>query len=81
MSSNIDFLPPCDIRSAEPAIRTKQLAQDDGDRVGQSMIPHLRSDLKRPFSCAPIHFGVEGGGKPVAGNEMLKGIEEFGTSI
>jgi len=36
---------------------------------------------KMPFSCAPIHFGVEGGGKPVAGNEMLKGNEEFGTSI
>jgi hypothetical protein len=35
----------------------------------------------KPFSCAPIHFGVEGGGKPVAGNEMLKGIEGFGTSI
>jgi hypothetical protein len=36
---------------------------------------------KIPFSCAPMHFGVEGGGKAGAGNEMLKGIEEFGTSI
>jgi hypothetical protein len=62
-------------------IPSRQLAQGDADRVGQSMIPRPRSDLKRPFSCAPIHFGVEGGGKPVAGNEMLKGIEEFGTSI
>jgi hypothetical protein len=24
---------------------------------------------KKPFSCALIHFGVEGGGKPVAGND------------
>src|SRR5215510_9338573 len=24
---------------------------------------------KKPFSCALINFGVEGGGKPVAGND------------
>ena len=32
---------------------------------------------KKPFSCAPIHFGVEGGGKPIAGNELRKGIEKL----